>query len=135
MKKLFKLVKHSSVRAIMNAHNEGLVRRIKEIEGIDVDADEVQFGDDPALENGLVLESIHTAGFWAFADTWTNTIHVYFNERIDAKTRLTVLAHEFAHLVGKPRKDPLKEEQRCDAFAEQVVQVMVLWEQVLEPAA
>lgn len=126
-----KIIKYSSAEEIVHAHNKGFSKRINAVDGFEVDLSEIQFGnDDFVLNDAQIIGSLNDAGFWAFADTWTNTIHVYFDERISVKTRLRVLAHEFAHLTGKPCKDPTKEEKRCDTFSDQVMNLMVLFDQV-----
>jgi hypothetical protein len=125
------LMQYSSADEIVQAQNSQFTDRVKEVDGIDISDDSIEWGDEEfSLNNDQIIDHIHESGFWAFADTWTNTVHVWFDPRTDEFQRFRVLAHEVAHLSGNQCKDPIKEERRCDAFMEIASVLFILWKQV-----
>jgi hypothetical protein len=126
--KPIKLQRHESARAIFDAHDRSLIQAICAAEGADfIEDGEVEW--EGELSKDQIIAHVEREGFWAWCDQQTRTIHYWFADFVKEEQRLRVIAHEVAHLSGKPAKDEAKEEQRADAFAEQVVQVMMLMKQ------
>lgn len=125
-----RLVQHSSAPDIIKAHNDSLFARIKEVEGIDLTNEQIEWGDEnESLTDEEIIKHIKDAGFWGWCDTETKTIHVWFSRLVSDEVKVKLIAHEIAHLSSKPCKDPEKEENRCDRFADTVGTVFMLFQQ------
>lgn len=74
-------------------------------------------GNEIKMDEGQVLESIEAMGLWGFADSVTNTIHLWAAPATSPRLVAELVGHELGHLTGPQLADDLQEEMRADQFA------------------
>lgn len=74
-------------------------------------------GNEIKMDESQVLESIEAMGLWGFADSVTNTIHLWAAPQTSLRLVAELVGHELGHLTGQQLADDFKEEMRADQFA------------------
>ena len=78
------------------------------IEGVSSDGSTV------SLTREEFKEDIVEQGIWGFVED--GVIHIWYNETATPSVIINFFAHEIGHMVGKPYKDLVKEENRACLF-------------------